>query len=294
MARALTLITCCVVALGAAAPAFAGTLDQQQTNIEGPEGEPFGTAFTKGQTFTAGLTGKLDQVDLALENPPGAIIVCTTEPPTITAEVRAVSAGLPTNTVLATKTIPFADLPPTMAFFSIGFDNPPDVLAGTQYAIAVYSSGGMGDCAFAGRAVGPPDPYAGGTAFSQIDSNPAEPFPNTDLAFKTYVVSPAPPPPNCSRQPATIVGTEKADTLIATAGPDVIAALGGKDSVKGLGGDDRICGGKGPDTLRGGGGADRLKGGESSDALKGGGGEDRCTGGPGGDTARKCEIKRSI
>ena len=48
--------------------------------------------------------------------------------------------------------------------------------------------------------------------------------------------------PTCGGRPASIVGTEAADTLAGTDGADVIAGLGGDDPINGLGGNAVICG----------------------------------------------------
>jgi len=87
----------------------------------------------------------------------------------------------------------------------------------------------------------------------------------------------------CGRLPATIVGTDKAETLTGTPGQDVIVGRGGNDVIKGLGGDDIICGGEGADTLRGNGGNDTLRGEAGPDKLIGGTGTDTLVGGPGTD-----------
>jgi Ca2+-binding RTX toxin-like protein len=88
----------------------------------------------------------------------------------------------------------------------------------------------------------------------------------------------------CGRLPATIVGTDKANTITGTAGQDVIVARGGDDVISGLGGDDIICGGAGDDELRGNSGADILRGEGGDDKLVGGAGIDSLVGGPGHDT----------
>jgi Ca2+-binding RTX toxin-like protein len=99
----------------------------------------------------------------------------------------------------------------------------------------------------------------------------------------------------CGGREATLAGTAGRDTLVGTDGKDVIAGLEGKDKIKGLGGKDRICGGKGKDKLKGGAANDRLKGGKGRDKLTGGGGRrDKCAGGKGDDTAKKCEIEKSL
>jgi Ca2+-binding RTX toxin-like protein len=98
----------------------------------------------------------------------------------------------------------------------------------------------------------------------------------------------------CKGEPVTIVGTEGIDELEGTPERDVISGLGGKDEISGLAGKDLICGGKGGDTLRGGKGKDKLYGQKGKDKLRGGGGKDRCIGGKKDDSAKKCEVEKSI
>ena len=89
--------------LGAAASASAGTLDQQQTNTSG-SGLDAESTQTIAQTFTAGLSGKLDQVDLHLGKLNGP-----TAPLSI--ELRDVSGGLPGSTILASQSVPQPSVP---------------------------------------------------------------------------------------------------------------------------------------------------------------------------------------
>jgi hypothetical protein len=98
----------------------------------------------------------------------------------------------------------------------------------------------------------------------------------------------------CSGRQATLTGTADDDELVGTPEDDVILGFGGKDTIRGLGGKDRICGGPRKDTLRGGSGKDRLLGQGGKDKLSGGGGKDVCKGGKKDDTAKKCEVERSI
>jgi hypothetical protein len=138
------------------------------------------------------------------------------------------------------------------------------------------------------------------------------------------------PPGTCKGQQATITGTEQDDVLTGTEERDVIAALGGNDEVSGLGGEDLICGDAGDDTvdsgnekdkvfgldgrdtLRGGRARDKLVGNAAKDTLRGQGGKDTllgkggkdklnggtakdiCKGGKKDDTAKKCEVEKSI
>jgi Ca2+-binding RTX toxin-like protein len=104
------------------------------------------------------------------------------------------------------------------------------------------------------------------------------------------------PTPTCGGLPATIVGTDAAETLTGTPGPDVIAALGGNDRIDAKAGDDVVCGGAGADNLKGQAGSDRLLGQAGADRLAGGGGAgDLCNGGPGKDSAAgTCEQRKRI
>jgi Ca2+-binding RTX toxin-like protein len=119
----------------------------------------------------------------------------------------------------------------------------------------------------------------------------------------------------CSGLPATVpalVGTAADDTITGTPGPDVILGNGGNDTILGLEDRDVICGGPGKDVVRGGGdkdkllgqggkdtlrgqkGKDKLLGQGGKDKLVGGGGKDVCKGGKKDDTAKKCEVEKSI
>jgi hypothetical protein len=69
----------------------------------------------------------------------------------------------------------------------------------------------------------------------------------------------------CDGQPATVVGTDAAETINGTAGNDVVVALGGNDTINGNGGDDVICGGDGNDIVTGGAGDDSIDGGAGTD-----------------------------
>jgi len=166
----------CAACVALPGTALAGTLDQQQPNGEGASLQIQNTQ-SLAQTFTAGLTGGLDQVDLKLSGtgPTQPLIV----------EIRNSTAGSPGGTVLASGSIPTSAAPAVTAFVSLGFATPPPVAAGTQYAIVAYTGGA--DLYGWGAAV--TNPYAGGTTFGTATSPPVTwtAFPAVDLAFKTYV-----------------------------------------------------------------------------------------------------------
>jgi Ca2+-binding RTX toxin-like protein len=129
----MAVLVSALVLLGSlpAAAQAAPVLDQSQEDISG-------AAFAIGQlngpqslaqTFTAGLSGTLDEVDLYLQPAGGT--------DAITVEIRTVSANVPTNVVLATATIPAARV--TGGFVTVAFAAPAAVHAGTAYAIVAYT-----------------------------------------------------------------------------------------------------------------------------------------------------------
>jgi len=180
-----------LVALGvlalAPAGAWAQTLDQQQPSfaagsqrITGPSRGPDSLA----QTFTAGLSGGLDRVDLALAQ----ASIPSVGP--LTVEIRNVDdSGAPGTDVLASIDVPAESVPiggnDALAFVEVQFDSPADVAAGGQYAIVAYTGGD--DFYQWGRAGA--DLYAGGSAFNSRQSPPSTWTAGSleDRAFKTSV-----------------------------------------------------------------------------------------------------------
>jgi Ca2+-binding RTX toxin-like protein len=290
VSRNFVLASAAVAALllGAAASASAGTLDQQQTSSNGAAAIYMNQSLA--QTFTAGISGGLDRADLKL-NKYGA------PPPFLTVEIRTTSAGAPTNTVLASGTIPSSAVTTNSggAFASATFATQAPVTAGTKYALVAWSTGVLLGDQYTWHDT-EENSYAGGLAFASSDPVPPPPganwnefppHPDSDFAFKTYV-NPNATTTTCKGQPVTLVGTQGNDVGRGTPGRDVIAGLGGNDTVSGLGGNDLICGGSGKDKLKGGPGNDKLFGQSGKDTLKGGGADDTCKGGKGKDTLVSC------
>jgi hypothetical protein len=192
-------IVVCGISAFAPGTALAGTLDQQQTSSN--EAGPLLTTQSLAQTFTAGISGGLDQADLKLEK--------TGTPPALTVEIRSTSAGTPTSTILATGTIPSSAVT-SGQFASATFDTPAPVTAGTQYALVAWAAGTAGTN-FDAWDDTDLNPYAGGSGFAS-----SAPFPPVagwnqisavDFAFKTYVVpTPAESPPPV--QPITQSGVQ--------------------------------------------------------------------------------------
>src|SRR5262249_3454150 len=126
----LLSFVCGAAACAVPGSAMAGTLDQQQTIVSNAPPLNFGASLA--QTFTPGVSGALDEVDLFTQ---------VFGPPTIylSVEIRDVNGGFPGSTVLATRNIP----PSSVAdfdFFPITFAPAVPVVAGTQYAIVAYSA----------------------------------------------------------------------------------------------------------------------------------------------------------
>ena len=165
------------LAVSSPAAALAGTLDQQQTDSSGGS-VGIASAGSAAQTFTAGISGNLDQVDLDLED--------SGNPDPLVVEIRDVS-GVPGNKVLASNNVPGTAVPSLPAFVPVKFNPPAAVASGTQYAIVAYTSG-VSLYRWEHSPTG--NPYPGGLAFTSSFSPPSGFWTSAinDFAFKTYVV----------------------------------------------------------------------------------------------------------
>jgi hypothetical protein len=185
------LVLVCAACVLVPGTALAGTLDQQQTNVSGGT-FVIDSGQSRAQTFTAGLSGGVDRVDLNLQTIDGT----TTVP--LSVEIRDASSAGPGNMVLASDSVPAASVSTSSGFVSVNFATPAPVVAGTLYAIVAYDSAAFGDSyAWAASTA---DSYAGGDAFTTTTFPPSggwgpAAFAPGDFAFKTYVVVPSPPPP---------------------------------------------------------------------------------------------------
>jgi hypothetical protein len=167
----------------------AGTLDQSQTSSTAGE-EPFGGPFFMlAQTFTAGITGDLDQVDLLLNR--------VGNPGDLTVQIRTVSGGVPSSTILGGATVAESSVVEGfLGWVSVPLSLPVTSTAGGEYAIVISAPGvscGTPCLSFYawGTALG--NPYSGGDAMTSVDSGSTW-FPlvgndnvTTDRAFQTYV-----------------------------------------------------------------------------------------------------------
>jgi len=169
--------------------AATGTLDQQQTSILGGlllySSPPAASYQFLSQTFTAGLTGALTEVELAIgyegdSTPTGSVTV-------------EIHSGSPTGTLLGSSSLGPSGIPEFVGsapdvFVAFTFSGV-SVVAGNVYAIVITASNAQYD---------PPhyvvadyylsDSYAAGTAYYNDGSGWIDL--TYDIAFKTYVAEP--------------------------------------------------------------------------------------------------------
>jgi hypothetical protein len=179
-----------------------GTLDQQQTVATTGYGiSGANPPASNAQTFTAGLSGELDQVELVLFES-GATLP-------LIVEIRTVTPGGEPATVIASASVPASSLPPccTGAFVPITFSAPATVVAGTKYAIVAYTLEPFGGYVWGGTFA---DVYAGGSRWVSLTSPPTvwQAVEANDMAFKTYVITQHPTTTSvkCSPNPVAVPG----------------------------------------------------------------------------------------
>ena len=179
-----------------AMPAHAAAQETLDANCPGPREMSFasmgGGASRFAQTFTAGITGGLTtaQVEVTKFGTPGDYRL----------DVNDVdAAGAPSNTTLASATVPDAEVPPGASIITGSFANPALVSAGQQYALIVTrpTSSGLQVGTRTGNAC------AGQLFFSSTQTgnfNPLGPNVN-DLIFATYVLENDPPETTITKGP---------------------------------------------------------------------------------------------
>lgn len=248
-----TVIAAGVFALAVAGSALAvipGTLDQHHEcggtdcNLSGVAAYPHwysqhlitpGNLVNLGQTFTAGVTGQLTEVELYLNLQDGSI------PPSLDVHVVSTASGIPqSEAVLATTTVStsggsWASMG-TAAWIPVVFASPPTVTAGTQYAIILSRADPAGSTWLVWEMdsdTGAPayTNYPGGDALAStkgpadLTDTWASMFTilndggsgNADFAFRTYVAAAAPTP-----TPTVAPTATPAPTPIATVSPTTI------------------------------------------------------------------------
>ena len=200
--------------------AHAGTPDQRQTNFAGDAFEIYNRSEgtdSLAQTFTAGQSGALDQVDVVIQAYGGI-----TAPLTVEITDVPVAGGQPGTTVLASATVPAASIPPNPgsnpSFVPVTFITPATVTAGTQYAI-VASLSTLANFNYDGWYIGEGgDLYRGGAAYAYTpDRGWTYLYASTsDFAFKTYVIPAADttPPTLSLPSPVTVDATSPTGAVV--------------------------------------------------------------------------------
>jgi len=170
------LLSVGLLAVGAAPALALGTVDQKQLDVS--NGAGYQNLQLIGQTFTAGITGVLDS---AAVHPMSGWPIAGDA-----LEIRAVSDGMPTTTVLASQTISSTV---SGDWATTTFASPASVVAGTQYALLV--SDPISSRMYFNIGPNHKDPYASGTAVCKGANSPWLQS-DYDLGFITYV-TPATP-----------------------------------------------------------------------------------------------------
>jgi hypothetical protein len=143
------------------------SLDQSQTTISG-------AGFTSsyiGQTFTAGSTGQLNQVDLYLVGTG-----------TSTVQIRAVVGGVIQSTILGSASVTTS----TANWYQVNFSTGISLTSGTQYAIVFVNGASVGwyVCSNGGNDCS--GNYTSGNAFTSTNGTTWSAT-LKDLVFKTYI-----------------------------------------------------------------------------------------------------------
>lgn len=275
--RASSVVTAFTVFVLASAPS-ASAEESLVASCEPPAAQfTVGWEYLAQTNFTAERSGALTRAEVEVRKNSGS--------GDYVVQLRTVGGDFLPNTVLARATVADTAVPAGTSLISASFLDPAEVEAGQEYALSVHRPTGLEAGYF-----NPPDTCTNGRAAFSGDGISWETLDlDYDMVFRVFTGT-----PRCKGVPATDLGTSGADTLVGTPNKDVILGLAGRDTIRGLDAKDRLCGGKGKDKLKGGGGNDTLKGAKGDDTLNGGSGRDSCIGGPGDDTAKKCEVERSI
>lgn len=146
------------------------------------------------QTFTAGVSGDLTGVNVAVQDPQPDL------QPKLRVEIRTVANDVPTTTVLGAVALDTDSVPITQL---ITLPAPVRVIAGTKYAIVLSYDGApdpgpdqtQGVWTGAGGNLYP----SGGLYFSPDDGTTWQAFPDADVHFQTYVQPLPTHPDQCKR-----------------------------------------------------------------------------------------------
>ncbi len=185
---------CALAAIAVLAPAASAAPVIDQSNTGSPTDTwNFGWMGSASQTFTAGMTGTLDEVELNLYNP-------SSYSSTITVQITSVTSGAPNfGDVLGSGTVDPSTLPTSGGSLgtqveAVTLSSPAQVVTGTQYAIVLTTTGGS--VYYVWRSTN--DNYAGGL----LRFNSTTSWSSEDYVFATYVEAPSTPTPTAATRGA--------------------------------------------------------------------------------------------
>ena len=157
------------------------TLDQQQTTVSST-GNTISSTIWEAQTFVPGLSGAMSRLDVDL-----FCSACSGTNPSITAEIRTTSAGLPTSTVLATTTIPgFSS--GAGVFYTATFATPATLASGTTYAYVLRLTSDRATGTYAALRSNN-NRYNSGAQIISTNGGSTWSAQGTDLGFLTYMTT---------------------------------------------------------------------------------------------------------
>ncbi len=160
-------------------------LDQQYTFSSSFASSTNGDVSEMGQTFTVGISGTLDHIDVLMFRLGG--IFETSGDPVL--QLYNVSGGLPTGAPLVVVSIPEFNVPYDNAAM-VSFDVSSAAIAvnpGDIFAFSITAASGVGPY-FLLSDLGQAIDYGGGAAIAQFGANPWQLIaPDQDHGFRTYV-----------------------------------------------------------------------------------------------------------
>jgi hypothetical protein len=183
----LVLVAVLIMWAVATGSASAGVLDQLQVDANSPNPEQVGGAtsaqnISLGQTFTAGRTGRIDEVDLVI-----LASANTSSPLTVSIETTDPTTNLPTGTVLGQGSV----TPVSESWVKVPIVGGAPVTAGTVYAIVATT---VPPAVYYWLSSASINPYTGGNQVISVAGSPfiIPIFVASDFAFQEFVDSTAP------------------------------------------------------------------------------------------------------
>ena len=179
---------------------------------------PVDGTYSWAQTFTAGTTGSLVQLDLPI----------FTQPPSFGAqddlvvEIQSAAGGVPSGTVLASKTVAAGDLPQyccSVPYTSFTFAPGVPSVAGTQYAIVLHTTAycadsyGYSNCYYGWMAAIPAS-HAGGLGWRSTSGGGWD-YASPGMGFVTHVQVDVTPPVVSVPGPITVNATSAAGAAVS-------------------------------------------------------------------------------